>query len=265
MPFVIGWIIAMIANPLVKFLEKKVKIVRKHSSAIIIIVVILGIVGALYGLIAIAVKEIIALSSDIPNIYSNIEAGVMVIWEKVSGFYDTMPDAVKQMLDNFVASLSDFSQNLMQKEEGFTFGTATNFAKTVMEGILGFIVTVVSAYFFIAQRDELVAKVKKIMPEGLVNNYRVIADNFKTAFGGYFKAQFKIMLIIIGILFLGFEILRVNYSFLLAIGIAFLDFLPFFGTGLVIWPWAVMDFVLGNYARLWAAASLTSQLGKACQ
>lgn len=249
MPFVIGWIIAMIANPLVKFLEKKVKIVRKHSSAIIIIVVILGIVGALYGLIVLAVKEIMALSSDIPNIYSNIEAGVMVIWEKVSGFYDTMPDTVKQMLNNFVASLSDFSQNLMQKEEGFTFGTATNFAKTVMEGILGLIVTVVSAYFFIAQRDELVAKVKKIMPEGLVNNYRVIADNFKTAFGGYFKAQFKIMLIIIGILFLGFEILRVNYSFLLAIGIAFLDFLPFFGTGLVIWPWAVMDFVLGNYGR----------------
>lgn len=31
-PFVIGWIVAMIANPLVRFLEKKIKLVRKHSS-----------------------------------------------------------------------------------------------------------------------------------------------------------------------------------------------------------------------------------------
>ena len=48
MPFVIGWIISMIANPLVKFLEKRVKILRKHSSAIIIVVVIAAVVGAFY-------------------------------------------------------------------------------------------------------------------------------------------------------------------------------------------------------------------------
>ena len=40
MPFVIGWIIAMIANPLVRFLEKRVKIRRKHGSALIIIAVL---------------------------------------------------------------------------------------------------------------------------------------------------------------------------------------------------------------------------------
>ena len=34
-PFVIAFIISMIANPLVRFMEKKVKIVRKHGSAIL--------------------------------------------------------------------------------------------------------------------------------------------------------------------------------------------------------------------------------------
>ena len=45
MPFVIGWIIAMIANPLVRFLESKVKLVRKHSSALIVIAVLALIIG----------------------------------------------------------------------------------------------------------------------------------------------------------------------------------------------------------------------------
>ena len=37
MPLVIGWIIAMIANPLVRLLERRLKIVRKHGSMLIII------------------------------------------------------------------------------------------------------------------------------------------------------------------------------------------------------------------------------------
>lgn len=40
MPFVVGWIIALIASPLVKFFEKSLKIKRKASSAVVIIAVI---------------------------------------------------------------------------------------------------------------------------------------------------------------------------------------------------------------------------------
>ena len=40
LPFVIGWIIAWIAGPPVHFLEKKLKIRRKISSAATIIIVI---------------------------------------------------------------------------------------------------------------------------------------------------------------------------------------------------------------------------------
>jgi spore germination protein KB len=57
----------------------------------------------------------------------------------------------------------------------------------------------------------------------------------------YIKAQLKIMLILFVILFVGFEILRIRYSFFIALLIAFLDFLPIFGTGAVIWPWAIID------------------------
>ena len=40
MPFVVGWIISLMTNPLVKFLEKRIKIKRKAGSAVVIIVVI---------------------------------------------------------------------------------------------------------------------------------------------------------------------------------------------------------------------------------
>ena len=37
MPFVVGYLISLIANPLVRFFEKHLKIERKHGSIIIIV------------------------------------------------------------------------------------------------------------------------------------------------------------------------------------------------------------------------------------
>ena len=47
-PFVVGWIIAAIAAPLVNWLEKRLRIVKKLGSALIVIVVLALIVVALY-------------------------------------------------------------------------------------------------------------------------------------------------------------------------------------------------------------------------
>ena len=78
----------------------------------------------------------------------------------------------------------------------------------------------------------------------------MVMSNLKYAVGGYFKAQFKIMFVVYIILVIGFAVLKVHFSFLLALLIAFLDFLPFFGTGTALIPWAVYQLVTGNFRML---------------
>ena len=67
LPFVIGWVIAAIANPLVRFLEKRLKIVRKHSSVLIVVTVLSLIIAALYFLVSKLVYETIGFVGDIPQ------------------------------------------------------------------------------------------------------------------------------------------------------------------------------------------------------
>lgn len=249
MPFVIGWIISMIANPLVKFLEKRVKIVRKHSSAIIIIAVIAAVVGVLYALISLIVKETAQFINDMPGIYRSIEEQLNEVSDKLQGVYAVLPAGMKNMVDQMNINITDYGTKLMSGNNFPTISEAGTYARNIIEILLMTIITILSAYFFIAERDNLSQSVRKIMPKTVIRSYNLIIDNFKTAVGGYFKAQFKIMLVIIIILFVGFELLKVDYSFLLAIAIAFLDFLPFFGTGAVIWPWALIELLLGNYLK----------------
>jgi sporulation integral membrane protein YtvI len=248
MPFVIGWVIAMIANPLVKFLENKVKLLRKHSSAIIIITVILAVAGVLYLTISFLAREILELMNDLPSIVDEFEDRLNGMNDQLHGLSGSLTVNMQTQIDNILAASGDFIRKFVADFKVPTMSAAGSFAKNIAEGFLMTIVTILSAYFFIVEREKLLAILKKQLPESTIRGWGLISDNFKAAFGGYFKAQFKIMIVLIIIMFVGFEILKVDYSFLIALGIAFLDLLPVFGTGAVLWPWAVIDIIMGNYA-----------------
>lgn len=94
--------------------------------------------------------------------------------------------------------------------------------------------------FFIADKDKLITGVEKHLSAGFLAKTERIYKQLVHAVGGYFKAQFKIMGVIYVILLIGLLILRVDFAWLIAFGIAFLDMLPVFGTGTVLCPWAVI-------------------------
>ena len=249
-PFVIGWIIAMIANPLVRFMEKRIKIVRKHSSAIIIVLVILAVVGALYGISYFLITQISSLMTDLPDMIVSVQQLLENASLRFMKLYDVLPVSVQGLLDGLILSIQETLKGFVSSGDAADIG---GFASTVAKNVVDFafkaMITILSAYFFIKERENFASVIKKSLPEGIIRSYNIVVDNFKVAFGGYFKAQFKIMAILTVIMFIGFEIMRVDYSFLFAFLIALLDFLPFFGTGAVLWPWAVIELFAANVPR----------------
>lgn len=247
MPFVIGWIIAMIANPLVRFLEKNVKMLRKHSSALIIITALAVVVIMVYFGTGLLVREGLSLMRDLPQLLEELQVSIEETLKNLNGVVDFLPNSAKSFLDNIGNSLSDLATAAVSKIDVSTLGAAGSLVKNVADVFLMAIITILSAYFFIADRERLLAGFRKLVPETLKSRISMIKNNFIEALGAYFKAQFKIMLVMAVILFAGFEFLNVNYSFFLAILVAVLDFLPFFGTGTVLWPWIVLDIIGGQY------------------
>ena len=248
MPFVIGWVIAMIANPVVRWLEKRLKIVRKLGSAIIIVMVLGLIVTGLYFGFSKAFTEIKIFIDKFQGIFHLLPAELQVGWD--------------EMVNNMDQGMADLITGISEP----TVTAAGNFAKRLPSILIAVIVTVISAYIFIAERDEIIVWSKKIAPSAVQKKMTMVVDNFKYAVGGYFKAQFKIMIVVALILSLGLAFLKVKYVLLCAILIALLDFLPFFGTGTAMLPWAVFEFLTGDYKLaigliiLYATTQLVRQL-----
>jgi len=116
MPFVIGWFISYIASPIVNWLEKRVKIVKKLGSALIIIAV-LGAVGILIYFIGSKLwKEIASLIQNMPKMYQDLESGFGEIGSSLNGVFKVLPaglqDAWHTMTSNLDKTMGEGSASL---------------------------------------------------------------------------------------------------------------------------------------------------------
>ncbi len=247
MPFVVGYLISWIANPVVRFFEKRLKIVRKHGSMIIIIGV-LALVILLFYLAGLKItEEVVDFIKNFPDFYENLSEEFETIGDNLRGFLERLPGNVEDTIFELTASLTTYLGSLAQAIGEPTFEAASNFAKNVPGTLIGIIMSILSAYFFTADRDKIYAMVNAHMPESIQKNVISVLKDLKHVVGGYFKAQLKIMVVVYIIVIIGLMILKVDYFLLVGFIIAFLDMLPFFGTGTVLGPWAIIKILSGDY------------------
>lgn len=266
LPFVIGWIISLVANPMVCWLEKHLKIVKKWGSALTIVAVIGVVMGLIYLIISKIAQETISFVVNLPQIYQNMELEFDEVAEKFEVVLKIFPQEFKEGWNNIGSNLGNAIGEWIGKLGEPTVIIAGNIAKSIPSILIATIITILSAYFFVADRDEVIIWTKQRMPKTFQTRIEMIVSYFKYAIGGYFKAQFQIMLVLTTILFVGFMILGIHYAILLALLFAFLDFLPFFGTAVTLVPWAIYKAFCGDYKIaiglliLYVLTQLTRQL-----
>ena len=256
MPFVIGWILSVIAGPLVTFLEKKLKIMKRLGSAITIILVLALCIGLIYLIISQIWEEISVLIRNFPSMYHDLERGLSQIGTQGNTLFERFPEQIQNSWATLMNNLDDTASSLIGRIGEPTIEVAGNVAKRIPSVLIGTIVAFVSAYFFIADKENLGEWVKKVVPKSITSRLLLVGENLKYAMGGYFKAQFKIMGVVFAILLVGFTLMQIRFSILLALAIAFLDFLPFFGTGTALIPWAIYKFLVGDYKMVAALVIL---------
>lgn len=248
MPFVIGWVIALVANPLVRFLERRVKLLRRHSSAIIIIGVLGLVVAAFYWIGSYLYVELSGLAKDLPVIYQMAAKDITGAIHNSRKLFEFLPDSLQNVFDQISMNLGSYIGALFSKAAAPTVEIAGNVAKSIPNVLVYTVITIFSAYLFIAEHDRILSWIKGHAPKFILNYMGYLKKDAKGLIGGYFLAQFRIMFVIAGILAAGFLILGVKYGLVLSILIALLDFLPVFGTGTVLIPWGIVKLFTGEYA-----------------
>lgn len=266
MPFVVGWIIALIANPLVRFLDEKIRIRRKAGSAIVIVAVIALVIGAIYAVCAALARELVSFVEELPELWRGLESDIGRAGAALEGFSRYLSPELQKQIASLVETVMSFLGSVADSLGTPTVNAVGNFAKNIPSILVSVIMCLLSAYFFIAQREEVLHVFHTYMPAGLMEKWNVLSSSLKNAVGGYFKAQIKIEVWMYVLLLIGFLILGVGYAGLIALIIAILDFFPVLGTGTVLIPWALIKILGGDYKMalglliIWGVGQLVRQL-----
>ena len=245
-PFVAGWIISMMAHPVIEYLEKKVKLPKKFGSAILIAAAITGIIVVLYFAVRGIALQVIGFIQDAPDIRHEIMRQGMIFQKKIEQFLSILPPSFGKQFDQWSGSIGELFKKAASSAGDYGVAHAGGVAKGVTSGLLGLVVMLFAAYMFSLEREKLIAWYEKCIPGFVKHKINVFMKNSVGVLVSYCLAQLKIMIVIIAILWIGFFIAGIGHSFIYSVLVGIVDIFPILGTGTVIIPWAIFKLITGD-------------------
>lgn len=238
-PFIIALIFAFLINPIVDFFNEKLKINRKVSS----LMVILLIFAILISLLAIAITEIYSLSESlIAELLSTASLeGLNIISKEINRVFGIDID-LTNTVKNLVLPLA---QGLLS--------VIKSIASNIPQAFIASVVFILSTYIIIVDKQVIISFMEKIIGKQNVNWISEIRRISKKSITQYVKAQLILMSVTFSELLVGFTIMELigifdlQYIFLIAFLVALLDALPIFGTGTVLIPWCLYNVIIARF------------------
>lgn len=262
MPFVIGWIVSLVASPLVKFLKKRMHVPYGISAAITVLL--------LLTLLALLVVMIVSLVSDASSyIIENWEVIVTGAAEYLDSAYkglvswsDSLPFDFMEMLNmnkagapgynvskDFDRIGSDFIAQLTGILRPFAGNVATgtiSVVKSLPEAIIFIVMLMLSTYFFTSGKEKRALWYKNNLSEEFKDKLHLIKTECFGALLGTLRAQLILTLITSALLFVGFIVMDIDNAALFAVIVAIVDLLPILGVGTVLIPWSLINLLAGG-------------------
>ena len=247
MPFVLGYFVAFLANPLVTMLQKKISLKRKHSSIFITVLVLAVVVLLLYLLISRLFHAGVSFAQELPQMYEDFIAAFGGLAERYGGVMNRFSPELTAAIGNLSQNLDATISELLTKLATPTVSLAGSAVRSVPTLFIYSLIFFLSAFCFITEWENIQTFLKRHTPHVIQGYLRYLKDDVKTILSSWLLAQFKIMFVVFAVLVAGFLLLKVKHFFLIALLTAFLDFLPAFGVGFILWPWIAVSVLQGKF------------------
>ncbi|MDF2945461.1 MAG: ytvI [Bacillales bacterium] len=253
-PFIIGLVLAYVINPLVRFIEKGIRLPRGFSVFVSILIVF----GALIAILTILISELISgidyLLLIVPTKFAHLVNMVEVYFtSSILPWYEGIATKFDRLDHNsqstIIENVKAISQNLAEQGQHLLRAILLGITATItyLPNIVTTLVFSMLATFFISKDwDRLKNLTDNLMPERAKDGSKVVSTNLQFALIGFVKAQLTLITYTAVIVLLGLLILRVPYAITLAVIIGVVDLLPYLGTGFVFVPWIVYLFFTGD-------------------
>lgn len=263
LPFLLGTGLALLAEPLVHLLSKRLKLPRSLAAGVGVTAAFSAVAILFLLVCGVLVRELGVLAGILPDLTQTARSGILLLRDWLLGLAERTPPSVRPLLEQNVDGLFSGGTALLDKAFGYILGLAGSLLSHVPDSALSFGTGVISAFMISAKLPAIRAWLCRHLHRERLKGLLRAWGRVRTAVGGWLIAQLKLAGVTLVLLLGGLLLLRIPYAPLWAVGISLLDTLPVLGTGTVLLPWALIVFLQADRARavgllgLYAVITLT--------
>lgn len=243
LPFLIGFLLSRLAEPLIVRLQGKSTLPR-WLCAILCVAGLYFLLGtALFFLFRALFTELGEFVEQIPQLLSSLSEPMGRLQEALELAADRLPDGLGVALRGWIDRLFAGGSILAETAANRLITLVTRILSG-LPSILLFLVTAVLSTFMISiELPQLKSAAAKRLPARGRQRLTTLYGKVRGAMGGWLVAQGKLLLVVFGIVSAGLFLLRVEFPLLFGAIVALIDALPVFGSGTVLIPWALVRFL----------------------
>lgn len=249
LPFFLGLLLALSAEPLVSLLHKSLKMPRALATAFGVTAALLITLGLVLTLCALLIRELGALAGVLPDLEDAAGNGLHALEYWLTDLAHRAPAAVSPILSRGVEGIFSGSSALLDSLTDKALALASGILKGVPDSALGIGSWILSSFMISARLPQLKNWVSAHLPAAWCTTWLPRLKALKATLWGWVFAQAKLVGITLVVLILGFLLLRIPHAPLWAAAVCLVDILPVLGTGTVLIPWSIVCFLQGDSLR----------------
>ena len=233
-PLFIGFIIAWMLDPIIKYLETK-KVKRIYGIVIVYLLLLGVIVFAFTEFIPILISEINELVKTLPSIFSDLESWLnnLFVGLKSNSYFD-----FETMKINMANSISEIAK-------GLTTGLP-NTIMNILNGLFSFFGTftlgLMMGFYVLYDYTKVKDKTFRLIPNKFKADYKELTTNINASLFGFVKGTLLSSTIVFISAAISLSILGLKAPLLFALLAALLNIIPYIGPYLGIVPAAIVGF-----------------------
>lgn len=263
MPFLLGTLLALAAEPAVSLGVRKLKMPRALSAGVGVTVTLVLLTATLWLVGALTVKELGQLAGAMPNIQQTVGQGLSLLQDFMIGIADRAPDGLRSLLTQLVLEVFGSSSALLSRLTGRLPGLLSALLGRIPNGAVSLATGILAGFMISVRLPKIRLFLSRKIPDKWRERYLPALQKLRKTLGSWLKAQLKLMGITYVIVTAGLFLSGVSFAPVWAVAVALVDAVPILGTGTVLIPWAVIALLQGRtlpavgILSTYAAAMLT--------
>ncbi|MBR7010816.1 MAG: sporulation integral membrane protein YtvI [Oscillospiraceae bacterium] len=249
LPFLLAYLAALGAEPGVAALGRRTGLPRWARSGLCVTALFL-LVGTLLCFFGrILWEELLRLAGRLPELLHQLLPALEGLRASLEALAGRAPESLSVPLTRWIGELFAGGAGLLESLYGVLSGLISALISGAPRLFLGLVTTVIASYMSSAALPRVKAWLRRRLPAAWQEWLRQARDRARSAFGGWCRAQAKLLLLVFVLLSLGLWLLGTDFPLLFGGLIALLDALPVLGTGTVLIPWSLLSFLQEDSVR----------------